>query len=57
MRTAILVTALIFTAAIAGLTLDVLVRRGFDAIVALSLLVVALFGFGILGALTRPPEE
>ena len=57
MRTAILVVALVFTAAIAAATLDVLFSKGFDAIVALSLLVVALFAFGILGALTHKPDE
>jgi hypothetical protein len=56
-RTAILVVALVFTAAIGAATLDVLFSEGFDAIVALSLLVVALFAFGILGALTHKPDE
>lgn len=57
MRTAILASALGFTALLGALTLSVLVREGPDVLVAASLLVLALFGFGIVGALRHPPEE
>ena len=57
MRTAILASCLGFIALLAALTLNVLVREGPDVLVAASLLVLALFGFGIVGALRHPPEE
>ena len=57
MRTAILASALGFIALLAALTVSVLVREGPDVLVAASLLILALFGFGIVGALRHPPEE
>jgi hypothetical protein len=56
-RTAILASALGFIALLAALTVSVLVREGPDVLVAASLLILALFGFGIVGALRHPPEE
>ena len=47
----------VLIALLAALTLSVLVREGPDVLVAASLLVLALFGFGIVGALRHPPEE
>jgi hypothetical protein len=55
-RTAILVAVLTMIALLGGLTLVVLVRNGPDPLTLLSLLVLALFGFGILGALREPPS-
>ena len=57
MRTAILASALAFIALLGALTVNVLVREGPDVLVGASLLVLALFGFGIVGALRHPPEE
>jgi hypothetical protein len=59
MRRVILVVALVFIGAFAGLTIDALIRGGTAALVpgVLSLLVLALFGFGIVGALRHPPDE
>ena len=57
MRTAILASALGFIAILTALTVHVLVREGPDVLVAASMLVLALFGFGIVGALRHPPEE
>ena len=57
MRTAILASCLIFIALLAAMTLNVLVREGPDILVAASLLILALFGFGIVGALRHPPDE
>jgi hypothetical protein len=34
-----------------------MIREGFDILVATSLLILALFGFGVVGALINPPEE
>ncbi len=58
-RRVILVIALVFIGAFAGLTVDALIRRGTAALVpgVLSLLVLALFAFGIVGALRHPPDE
>jgi hypothetical protein len=39
------------------LTVSVAVREGVDILVLVSLVVLALLGFGILGALTTPPDE
>ena len=57
MRTAITAVALLFTAMLAFLTLYVLFKSGPDLLVLISLLVLALFGIGIFGALGRPPED
>jgi hypothetical protein len=51
-RDAVLAVALVFVAMLAYLTLRVLVSEGFDVLVGASLLVLALLGFGVLGALT-----
>ena len=57
MREAILVMALVFIAALGYLTLSVAVRDGPDVLTVLSGLVLALFGFGIVGALRHPPDD
>ena len=57
MRTAILLSALLFTALLGFLTVFVLLTSGPDVLVFISLLVLALLGFGILGALTHPPDR
>ena len=56
-RDVVLAIALVFTAAFAFLTLRVLFTEGFDILVAASLLVLALLGFGILGALTSGDDR
>jgi hypothetical protein len=33
------------------------VREGIDVLVVLSVIVLALLGFGVLGALTSPPPD
>ena len=53
----ILAAALVFTLALAGLTIAVLIRSGPDVLTLFSLLVLGLFGFGIIGALREPPED
>jgi hypothetical protein len=57
MRTAILVSALAMIALLAGLTLNVALRTGPDVLTVASVLILAMFGFGIVGALRHPPEE
>lgn len=57
MRTAILVAALAMIALLGWLTVTTLVHHGPDPLTLLSLLVLALFGFGIVGALRHPPPD
>ncbi len=39
------------------LTVAALVQNGPDVLTVISLLILALFGFGVVGALTQPPDE
>ena len=55
MRLAILAGALAMIAILGGLTIAVAVRHGPDPLTVLSLLVLALLGFGVLGARRNPP--
>ncbi len=55
-RQLILGIVLVFIVGLGALTIQVAATEGFDVLVALSLLVLALFGFGIVGALRHPPE-
>jgi hypothetical protein len=57
MRTVILGLALAFTSLLGFLTLYVLFTSGPDVLVVISLLVLAMFVFGIFGALTHPPDR
>lgn len=52
-----LALALVFTAFFAALTISQIVRTGLDVLTVVSLLVLGLFGLGLYGALTHPPEE
>ena len=56
-RTVILGLALAFLAILAFLTLFVLFTSGPDVLVILSLVVVGLFGSGVIGALSTPPRD
>jgi len=56
-RAAILVAALAMIALLAGLLIADLAQFGVQAIDVVGLLVVALFGFGIVGALRHPPPD
>lgn len=55
MRNAILIVALVFTIGLAALTVSAIAKGGIDVLTLASLLVIALFGFGIVGALRTPP--
>ena len=58
MQSVILAAALAFVVLLAALTVSVTVEHGFDIITLLSLLVLVLIGFGVLGAmLNQPPDE
>ena len=56
-RTAALGATLALIGLLAFLTLDVLIRDGFDIIVLFSFVILATFAFGVVGALIHPPEE
>ena len=56
-RNAVLVAALVLIGTLAFLTLSVAVEHGVDVLVVLSLIVLAMLGFGVLGALTTPPDD
>jgi hypothetical protein len=53
----ILVVVLVFIAVFAVLTIAAVVKSGPDILTVFSLLVLGLFGFGIVGALREPPQE
>ena len=57
MRTLILVLALLFIAILAFLTLFVLLWKGPDVLVLLSFIVLGMFAFGVIGALSTPPRD
>jgi hypothetical protein len=55
-RNIVLVVVLIFIVGLGALTIEVAISEGPDILTVLSLLVLALFGFGIVGALRHPPQ-
>jgi len=56
-RTAALVASLGLIGLLGYLTVSVMIDDGFTPLIALSLLIVGMLGFGVVGALTTPPEE
>jgi hypothetical protein len=56
-RTIVLGVALVFITVLGFLTLFVLFWTGADVLVVLSLVILALFAFGVLGALATPPDD
>ena len=57
-RNAVLAASLAIICLLAFLTISVAVREGIDVLVVLSVIILALLGFGILGALSSgPPDE
>jgi hypothetical protein len=57
MREVVLALVLVFVAILGALTVHALVHGGPDILTVLSLLVLAMFGFGVVGALRHPPDE
>jgi hypothetical protein len=57
MRIAVLGVALASVVALLALTVHAAVTGGIDILTVLSVLVLALFGVGIVGALLPPPEQ
>jgi len=56
-RIVLLIATLAMIGVLGGLTIVTLVQNGPDPLTLVSLLVLALFGFGIVGALRHPPPE
>ena len=57
MRSAITIVALLFICGFGFMTIYVMLRSGPDLLTGISLIVLALMAFGILGALTEPPDK
>ena len=57
MRTAILGLALAFLAIFGFLTMYVIFASGIDLLVVVSLILLGLVGFGVIGALSTPPRD
>ena len=57
MRGAVLGAALVFTAALLALTVHAASTGGPDILTVVSVVVLALFAVGIVGALLHPPER
>ena len=56
-RNIVLGLALVMIALLAFLTLRVAIEEGVDILVVISLGILAMLGFGVIGALTTPPDE
>ncbi|MFN2616509.1 MAG: hypothetical protein ABR581_05210 [Thermoleophilaceae bacterium] len=56
-RTLVLVASLAMICLLGFLTLTVAAEHGVDVLVVISLIVLALLGFGVLGALTSSPPD
>ena len=57
MRPVVTVIALLFVCGFGFMTIYVMLRSGPDLLTGVSLIVLALMTFGILGALTEPPDK
>ena len=57
MKTAITIGALVFCCIFGFLTIYVMITSGPDLLTGLSFIILALLTFGILGALTEPPDK
>lgn len=56
-RNLALTAALLFICLLAFLTVRVMIENGFDVLVGVSLVILLMFGLGVLGALTSPPDD
>ena len=56
-RTLVLLASLATVGLLAALTIKVMIDDGFTVFVALSLLIVGMLGFGVIGALTTGEDE
>jgi hypothetical protein len=56
-RNLVLLGSLLLICLLGFLTITVAIEEGVDILVIVSLIVLALLGFGVLGALTSPPPD
>ena len=56
-RNLVLVGSLMLICLLGFLTVSVAIEEGIDILVVVSLVILAVLGFGVLGALTSPPPE
>ena len=56
-RTLVLIASLSIIGLLGFLTISVALRDGIDILVIVSLIVLALLGFGVLGALASTPPD
>jgi hypothetical protein len=56
-RTLVLIASLGLIGLLAFLTLSVMVREGVTLLVVISLAILLVLGFGVIGALGSPPDE
>ena len=56
-RTAVLGASLILICLLAYLTVSVAVKDGVTFLVVVSLVILAMLGFGVIGALTTPGDD
>ena len=56
-RTLVLGGTLVMICLLAFLTISVAVRDGIDVLVVVSVIILALLGMGVLGALSSPPPD
>jgi hypothetical protein len=56
-RSFVLAASLAIICLLAFLTISVAVRDGIDVLVVVSVIILALLAFGVLGALTSPPSD
>jgi hypothetical protein len=52
----VLAIVLAFIVIFAGLTISVIVRNGLDPLTLISIVILGMFGFGVVGALREPPQ-
>jgi hypothetical protein len=57
MRIFVLVITLVFIAVLGALTISDFVNNGVTVVGILAVLILVLFGVGIVGALRQPPQE
>ena len=53
----VLAASMLIICLLAFLTITVAIEEGIDILVVVSLIVLALLGIGVLGALTSPPPD
>jgi hypothetical protein len=56
-RNAALVASLAFIGLLAYLTIHVAITDGVTILVVVSIVILAILGFGVLGALTQPSDD